>query len=150
MESRMITRLGLCLLLVGQIGLSTACASSPRADEENVQQSVDDKIYDYRTVLRQLRGHEVAAEAARELDLVDLWLDRVERMIADEEDEELIELQLQAIEGQLVRVRSYYARREAELELERARASYEGRMKNIQAQRDRNAAQLEPLEQEGK
>ena len=85
----------------------------------------------------------MAAEVARELDLVDVWLTRAERMIADEEDEELLELQLQAIEGQLVEARSHLSRREAEKRLEDSRSSYESRMKKIQSQRDRNASQLE-------
>ena len=142
---RRTRRLLTALLALTLLGLSAACATGQGA-EGQVEQSVDDKIYDYRTVLRQLRAHPQAEEAGRELDLVEVWLGRVERLQADEEDEELVELYLEAIEGQLVQVRSYYARREAELDLERARASYEARAQKIQVQRERNVEQLEPIE----
>lgn len=141
--------LGMMLLLcvLGASALTTGCATS--SQQQEFQQSADDKLYDYRTILREQRAHPLSAEVARELDLVDVWLGRAERMIAEEEDEEMLDLQLQAIEGQLVQVRSYYARREAELDLEGSRASYEQKMKQIKAERQRNESQLDPLEQGG-
>ncbi len=137
-------RAALSLLLFTSPAMLIACGGAQSAEEELiVEQGPDDKIYEYKTVSRQLRAHPLAAEVARELDLVDVWLTRAERMIADEEDEELLELQLQAIEGQLVEARSHLSRREAEKRLEDSRSSYESRMKKIQSQRDRNASQLE-------
>ncbi len=124
-----------------------ACASTPSADEAQLAEiGPDDKLYEFKTVTRQYRAHELAAEVARELDLVEVWLVRAERLIAQEDkkddDEKLLDLQLQAIEGQLVEIGSYYSRREAELKLEKSRSSYEQRMKKIQAQRDRNASSI--------
>jgi len=134
-----------CTMFAG-VSVTTGCATG---SQQEVQQSADDKLYDYRTILREQRAHPLSAEVARDLDLVEVWLGRAERMIAEKEDEEMLELQLQAIEGQLVQVRSYYARREAELELEGSRASYEDKMKKIKSERQRNEAQLDPLEQGG-
>ena len=137
----------LLILLVGASVATTGCATS--SQQQEFQQSADDKLYDYRTILREQRAHPLSAEVARELDLVEVWLGRAERMIAEEEDEEMLDLQLQAIEGQLIQVRSYYAKREAELDLEGSRASYEQKMKQIKAERQRNESQLDPLEQGG-
>ncbi len=142
---RLCTTLLLCLYVV--FGLLPACASTPSSDEAQlVALGPDDKLYEFKTVSRQYRSHELAAEVARELDQVDVWMVRTERLIAQEDkdgdDEQLLTLQLQAIEGQLVEIGSYYSRREAELKLEKSRSSYEQRMKKIQAQRDRNASSI--------
>lgn len=126
--------------------LSIGCGARQQTDEEAaiVELGPDDKIYEYRTVTRQLRAHPLAAEVARELDLVDVWLTRAERMLSDEDDRDrdLLDLQLLTIEGQLIEVRSHLGRREAEEELETSRSSYETRMNKIQTQRERNASQF--------
>jgi hypothetical protein len=150
MSSILRTHLALLLALSMMAPLAgLGCAGGQNPDDEVVQQSVDDKIYDYRTVLRQLRNDPLAPEAGRELDLVAIWLGRAEQMRAAEEDEQMLELQLKAIEGQLVQVKSLYARRRAEKRLEQERASYEARLNKIQQLRQRNEVNLAPLEQEG-
>lgn len=145
---QVVLLLALCCLTVAPL---IACGGSQQINEQGeiAAPGPDDQLYEYKTVSRQLREHPQAAEVARELDLVDVWLVRAERMVADKEKEELITLQLQAIEGELIRVRSHYARREAELALEGSRSSYEGRMNKIQSQRDRNASQLAPKQKGG-
>ena len=136
----------LLLVLAISSPLMIGCGGSQQTGEEDaiVELGPDDKIYEYRTVTRQLRAHPLAAEVARELDLVDVWLTRAERMLSDEDDKEsdLLQLQLLTIEGQLIEVRSHLGRREAEEELETSRSSYETRMNKIQTQRERNASQF--------
>lgn len=146
----MTKRLYMALLLLTLClvpALNTGCATTQSA----AQASADDKIYEYRTVLRQQREHPLAAEVGRELDQVDIWLNRAERAASADggEERELLELQLETIEGQLVQVRSYYARREAELGLERSRSAYETKMNQIQSERAVNDATRTPLDTGG-
>lgn len=143
---RLVASLLMCLCMTA--ALLPACASTPSSDEAQIAElGPDDKLYEFKTVSRQFRAHPQAAEVARELDLVDVWLVRAERLIADDkkkdDDEKLLELQLLAIEGQLVEIGSHFARREAELKLESSRSSYETRMKKIQTQRDLNASTID-------
>lgn len=144
--SRLFATLCLCLCVAS--GFLPACASTPTSDEAQIAElGPDDKLYEFKTVSRQYRANPLAAEVARELDLVDVWLVRAERLVSQEkkksDDEALLDLQMLAIEGQLVEIGSYFARREAELKLEGSRSSYENRMQKIQTQRERNASTID-------
>lgn len=106
-----------------------ACAGSAKVvDDYQGAKTVDERLSDMRAVLRNQRGHRFAGEMNAELERAGVWIDRADRMVADGEGHsEKVELYLQAIEGQLVLVRSHYARREAEAQLESTRAGYEGK-----------------------
>ncbi len=147
---RVLARIFFVASVLGLTSASIGCAGAEMQADEEVAPSPEDKLYDYRTVLRQLRDTPFADEAGRQLDLAEVWIERAERMAAQEDaDEEMLDLQLRAIEGQLVRVRTFYARREAEEALETRRQNYAQRMETIESMRQKNKSDLSPLDAQG-
>ena len=96
---------------------------------------------------RTLREHPEAKAQGPDLDLADTWITRADRMLTDEDrDEEHLALMLDAIEGQLVMVRTSLTRRDAERRLEAERADYATRSGEINTLRQDNDAALRARE----
>jgi len=109
--------------------VTTGCAGASPAEAEYPDQapkSYAERLAQHRATLASLRRNPFSAEAATDLGKAESWLGQAERLAAEEEEEKL-DLLLQAIEGQLALVQSFYGRREAEAALERVRADYEKR-----------------------
>lgn len=126
-----MTRLSLaCLALLAALAAaSTGCAGKGPAEAEYpelAEKSPDERVAQQRAALAALRKSPFAAEAAGDLGKAESWIGEAERLIAAREDENL-ELLLQAADGQLSLVQSFYSRREAEAVLERVRTEYERR-----------------------
>lgn len=133
-------------VLVAALVAVSGCATAPASPDDpqiDGARSTDDRIQNATSMLRTLREHPEAEKAGPELDRVQVWLDRCERLRGDPDaDQELLALTLEAIDGQLVQVRAFYARRDAERELEQDRVRYEADMKKIEALRQQNDAIL--------
>ncbi len=109
--------------------VTTGCAGASPAEAEYPDQapkSYAERLAQHRAAVAALRRNPFSNEAAGDLGKAESWLGQAERLAAEEEEEEL-DLLLQAIEGQLALVQSFYGRREAEAALERVRADYEKR-----------------------
>ena len=87
---------------------------------------VQDKWINFRSALRELRAQPLAGEAGPDLDRVQAWLDLAERRLADTGRTDDVALVVDAIAGQLVLVRSYYGKRDAEADLESLRQKAAG------------------------
>lgn len=128
--------------------LRCASAPAPLPFELPTPASREDRLQDHRFVLREARAHPLADELGRELDLAETWIKRADRllMLDDGGEDARLDLYLEAIEGQLVLVRTAFARREAEAKLEAVRAAYEAEAARLGA----DAATLErarPIEE---
>ncbi|HSN98723.1 MAG TPA: hypothetical protein VLS89_10580 [Candidatus Nanopelagicales bacterium] len=126
-----MTRLSLAALaLLSALAAATAgCAGTTPADAEypeEADRSPTERIAQQRAALAALRKRAFAEQAAGDLGKAESWIGQAERLVAAEEDRNL-DLLLQAVEGQLALVQSFYGRREAEAALERVRAEYERR-----------------------
>ncbi len=128
-----MTRLSLASLALA-LSLSaagTGCAGAAPAEPEypeQTPQSRSEQIAQHRSALSSLRKSPFAGEAAGDLGKAESWLGQAERLLAEDE-EDGVDLLLQAVNGQLALVQSYYSRRESESALERVRADYERRRK---------------------
>ncbi len=125
----------------------TACAGSQPQDEAALalKRSMDQRIQTLKTVTSTLRQSPFAPEAAAGLDQADVWLGRIEAIMArprKERDKDQLELLLQATEGQLIEVRAFFSRREAETDLESKRSTYQNQMEEIEALREQNQRAL--------
>ena len=80
---------------------------------------VQDKLINFRSALRELRAQPLAGEAGPDPD-------RAERRLADTGRTDDVALVVDAIAGQLVLVRSYYGKRDAEADLESLRQKAAG------------------------
>lgn len=129
-----MTRLSLASLALA-LALSaatTGCAgASPGEPEypEQTPQSRSEQISEHRAALSSLRKSPFAGEAAGDLGKAESWLGQAERLQAEDE-EDGVDLLLEAVRGQLAMVQSFYSRRESEVALERVRADYERRRKS--------------------
>lgn len=124
----------LFLFALGLAGSGLGCAATALVEPFYVARPAghEDRLQNHRYVLREARAHPLASEVGRELDLAETWIERADRLVVVDDDARL-ELYLEAIEGQLVLVRTHYARREAERELEALRAGYEARAQRMKA-----------------
>lgn len=137
------------LCLCFELGSMGCQATTQRPDDDVTQKSRDELLFDYRVVTRELSASKWAPEVSRDLDLARVWLGRAERLLDEERpDTERVDLLLLALDGQLVRIKTYYARRAEEDELEQTRLRYEQRSKLIDTARKDNDARLERGEQE--
>ena len=96
-----------------------------------------ERVLQLRTTLRQLRDGPFAKEAAADLDMAESWLaDADAELRSEDRREDRIELLLDAVHGQLVKVRSFYGRQESEAALEDVRGDYQGHTERIEELRD--------------
>ena len=119
------------ILGLSLICLLFGCAGAQRnsLDEGVVDLDPDERLVMYRGALRELSDHRYAKSAASDLARAQSWLDSLQNRNIDMDDDDergLFELRLEAIEGELVKVRSFYRRKEAEAALERAREKAAG------------------------
>jgi hypothetical protein len=128
MHKTALVLLALSALATNACGGAQAQALSP--DNQAVKSQED--LINYRTALEDLRKDPRAAEATPDLQRAALWIQLVESRLADDVDDQKqhVELTMRAIRGQLVMVKSYFARRTAEAALEDKRADYERRVRN--------------------
>jgi len=102
------------LILWAGLALATpACSSSARPPSAPSEVSQDEVIR-YRASLTDLRRSPYAAEATVDLEKVDAWLQTVQGKLAADPEAPRVRLFLDAIQAQLVKVKSFYARREAQ------------------------------------
>jgi hypothetical protein len=122
---------------------SAACAGSQHPDDQLTVQSPEERIFELRSVHRELSEHPEAKLVARDLDLASSWLERASQLSADpKHDPARLTLFIQAAEGQLIQIQTFYASKTASSRLEGVRSNYEQRMKNIEAQRQTNDRSL--------
>ncbi len=108
------TRFLALLLLLGATSCAPARVASLRDDAPEAV-DVEVSLERLRQVRRALAGHPLAAERSAELDQTADWLDRAEDLsVARKVDTERLALVMQAVEAQLVAVKSYYDRRAAD------------------------------------
>ncbi len=137
MRAIKIAIIGLTLALAG---MSSGCAAShPDEILPDNSPSNDERVQNYYTLLKRMGKDPRAEEISTELDRAAVWLQRVEALLArPEEEREKLPLLLDAIEGQLVQMRAFLARRDAENALESKRSAYQGQMEQIEAFRSQN------------
>ncbi len=145
--SRWLTALLSAWLLLSPLTLTGCASSSSRDDAYTIAKGPEERLQDYRAVARSLREHPEALAQGPDLDLADTWITRADRMITDaDHDQEHLALMLDAIEGQLVMVRTSLTRRDAERRLEAERADYASRSGEINTLRQDNDAALRDRE----
>lgn len=107
-------RAPLLLLCAGLAAASTACGASnrPAAAPSEARQ---DELIRYRAALADLRRHPLAGEATVDLEKADAWLETAQGKLASDGDAAKIRLYFDAIQAQLVKVKSYFSRREAQM-----------------------------------
>jgi len=118
---------------------SIGCGAAPRDPDtpDTVELGVKERVLQFRTTLRGLRDAPFAKEAAPDLDMAESWLtDADAELRIEDPNEEHVELLLEAVRGQLVKVRSFYGRRESETALEELRQHYQEHKERIQELRD--------------
>lgn len=92
---------------------SVACGGSQRPPSAP-SEARQDELIRYRAALADLRRHPLAAEATVDLEKAEAWLETAQGKLASDGDAEKIRLYLDAIQAQLVKVKSFFARREAQ------------------------------------
>lgn len=109
------------LLAVAALALALglgACAGAPQAtlaDDAAEPAPAEARVEQDRLVLRALGSHPRAEETRGELARASKWLDQAESLAAaPEPDGRRVRLLLDAVEGQLVMVKTWYDRRAAE------------------------------------
>ena len=134
------------LLIISTLTLLflTACASGASVPDDDVtRKSPEQRLYEARLVLTDLKDAPDAALVSRELDRASVWIGRAELILSQpEHDPERVTLLLDTIEGQLVQVRAFYSAKDSTDALERTRGRYEDRMSTIEAARRANDAKL--------
>jgi len=136
MQRAKLSTLLACLCIAGP---SVGCGGVPSDPDTpaNVELGARERLIQLRTTLRQLRGGAYAEEAAPDLDMAESWLDDADAELrSDDRNEARFGLLLQAVHGQLVKVRSFYSRRESEAVLEAVREDYQGHRERIEELRD--------------
>ena len=100
------------------LALLLGCGHAPVAtlsDDAVVAPAVEDVLRERRQVQQALSSDPLAEEVRPELAQAVAWLDRAEMMAAAEEvDAPRLTLLLEAIEGQLVMIKTHFDRRKAE------------------------------------
>ncbi len=130
------------MTLVAALGIASASigcgGATPDAETPvEVEVGAKERILQYRTTLGQLRDSRFAKEAKPDLDMAESWLADADAQLRSEDPQlDLVELLLQAARGQLVKVRSFYGRRESESTLEELRGDYEQQKQQIEELRD--------------
>ena len=117
-------------LTAALLSLSACTGTQPLAKTPAVSRvDAQDELINYRTAIRELRDSPYAKLAGADIDRAEGWLQEAQTRMAtdDDDDDAKIPLLMKAIHGQIVLVRSFYARREAEDQLEEVRADYEQR-----------------------
>jgi len=136
MQRAKLTTLFACLCIAGA---SVGCGAAP-ADPDTpatVELGGKERVIQLRTTLRALRDAPFAKEAAPDLDMAESWLADADAELRSEDRKDArFELLLEAVHGQLVKVRSFYGRRESEAALEDVRQEYQGHTERIEELRD--------------
>lgn len=102
------------LLLLGAVSCAPARVASLRDDAPEAV-DVEVSLERLRQAHRALAGHPLAADRRPELDQAADWLDRAEDLaVARKVDTERLALVMQAVEAELVAVKSYYDRKAAD------------------------------------
>lgn len=123
-----MTRLSLVFLALALSlsAMTAACGGTtnePPEYPEQTPKSRTEQLAQHRAALTSLRRGRFSNGAAADLGRAESWIGQAERLIAEGEEEDA-DLLLEAIQGQLALVQSYYSRREAEAALERVRSDY--------------------------
>ncbi len=124
------------------VGLASGCTANTRGADDalSYEEDPEERLIQYRAALRSLSNHPYADQASSELARAQSWLESLQNRNVDLDDDDersLFELKLRAIKGELVKVRSFYSRREAEAALESARADFQERSETAQTLRRR-------------
>lgn len=108
-----MSRLSMFLFCATVAATSAACGGStrpPTAPSEAKQ----DELIRYRASLTDLRRHPLAAEATADLEKANAWIETAQGKLASDPDGGKLRLYLDAIQAQLVKIKSFYSRREAQ------------------------------------
>lgn len=136
MQHAKLTTLVACLCIAGAsigCGASVTDADTPAT----VELGPKERVLQFRTTLRELRDAPFAKEAAPDLDMAESWLADVDAGLrAEAPKQDHVELLLEAVRGQLVKVRSFYGRRESESALEDLRRDFQEHKERIQELRN--------------
>lgn len=105
------------------------------------KRSLDERLQTYTTVLSTLRAHPRAEAVKIELDQAGGWLRRAEALSVSPEGAlgPRMDLLLDVVDGQLVRIKAELGRQTAVSRLERERTRYEGEMGRFESIRKENA-----------
>lgn len=120
--------------------LLLGCGASQQA-QLVAKRSVDERLQTYTTVLSTLRTHPQAEGVRLELDQAGGWLRRAEALSVSPEGvlSPRMDLLLDVVDGQLVRIKAELGRQAAVSRLERERTRYEGEMGRFETIRKENA-----------
>lgn len=102
------------LLLCAALASATAACGGSQRPPSAPSEARQDELIRYRAVLADLRRHPLASEATVDLEKASAWLETAQGKLASDESSEKTRLYLDAIQAQLVKVKSFYARREAQ------------------------------------
>jgi hypothetical protein len=138
-----LASVALALSLSAMVAGCGAATTEPEYPEQTPK-SQTEQLTQHRAALSSLRRHRFSAETAADLGRAESWMGQAERLIADGDEDE-VPLLLEAIQGQLALVQSYYSRREAEAALERVRAEYAKR-RSSEAALTRQIEQIDTTE----
>ncbi|MEB2313937.1 MAG: hypothetical protein OZ921_10005 [Sorangiineae bacterium] len=93
---------------------SVACGGSQRPPSAPTETQQDELIR-YRAALADLRRNPLAGEATVDLEKASAWLETAQGLLVSEGRTEKTRLYLDAVEAELVKVKSHFARRAAQL-----------------------------------
>lgn len=105
-------RAKMIMLCVGLSMATAACSNGRPASAPS--EAKQDELIRYRASLADLRRHPLAAEATVDLEKAEAWLQTAQGQLGSESNKEKLRLYLDAVQAQLVKVKSFYARREAQ------------------------------------
>lgn len=122
------------------VGTLTACGAS-QAEQLIAKRSVDERLQTYATVLSQLGASPEAEKTRIELDQAAGWLRRAEALSVTPEGatSPRMDVLLDVIDGQLVRVKAEQARQAAATRFESERTRFEGEMGRFESIQKKNA-----------
>ena len=123
------------------IAASTLCAcGASQADQLIAKRSIDERLQTYSTVLSQLGASPEAEKTRIEIDQAAGWLRRAEALSVTPEGatSARMDMLLDVIDGQLVRVKAEQARQAAARRFEGERGRYEGEMGRFESIQKKN------------
>ena len=132
--------LTLALAALFAAGALTGCGAS-QADQLIAKRSVDERLQTYSTVLTKLGASPEAEKTRIELDQAAGWLRRAEALSVTPEGavSTRMDMLLDVIDGQLVRVKAEQSRQAAERRFEGERTRFEGEMGRFESIQKKNA-----------
>jgi hypothetical protein len=109
-----MSRAPLFFLCASLAAASVACGGSQRPASAP-SEAKQDELIRYRAALADLRRHPLAGEATVDLEKAEAWLETAQGKLAADANGSKMRLYLDAIQAQLVKVKSYFSRREAQM-----------------------------------